>query len=392
MLHKNYKPSGKVTFWGILLFVLLGLAGCCLIESAYVILMGFVSNVFLRLVIVAFCVILSGWWIVALGRIGKLRRPKLIRIMALIILIISFYMSRCVYVDLVQSFWSDGSQEVLGRLTKLQIPVMNWLKLFIAPQQVFSAILHILPYGVFSINGWIVNGIPLIILWILECALLILVPYYLTAYYCGRPYDEDLHIWLPKREEWKVTYVTNYREIRTQMRKGNCAALLDALDDVKGYVMKGQESYAVLEFYSRGKFVGPYISLTNIKAVQSGPRKLDHRMVRLCRMFDIGTDEAKRLYDRVMESYEAAKRSRDQSDQQKMGDKISMAQFDLNRASVNVASEIRHQGKESDEQYVVRPTETFLPLDTGNLEDVSIHVPRVTPEMEQAYIDRKKKK
>lgn len=388
MLHRNYRSSGIMPIWGICLFVIAGLTGSMLIETVYVYCMGFLLDLFLRIAVVVLRVLSIGYLLTALVWIGKLRNPKTIRWITLILLILTFYMGRCVYVTMAQGFFTEGSQEVQSSILSLNIPLGEYLLRFITPWTVVSALAKIIPYGLISVNGVTVKGVLLLILWIVECGLLLIVPYLICAYYAGRPYDEELKVWYAKREEWPAEYVTNYREIRSQMRNGNCAALLDAMKELKGYQIKGQESYAIVEFYLHGRFVGPYVSLTNVKAVQSGPRKLEHRLVPMCRLFHIGTEAAQRLYEQVADQ----RRRTSKKEEQKFSDKVTMAQFNFSRAGLNVASELRRQGQEKDRQYIVKPVVGFDTMEFKPVEDISIHVPRVTPEMEKAYLEKQKQK
>ncbi len=391
MLHRNYRSSGIMPVWGICLFVIVGLVGSILIETIYVYCMGFLPNLFLRVLMLILRVAGIGYLLTFLVHLGKLRNPRSVRWIALALLFVTFYMGRCVYAAMAQGFFTEGSQEVLSKVVSLRLPVGEIFKWAINPVALISALGKILPYGLISVNGVTVKGVILLILWLIECGLLLTVPYFICAYYAGRPYDEDLKVWYNKREEWPAVYVANYREIRTQMRKGNCAALLDAMKELKGYHIQGQESYAIVEFYLHGKFVGPYVSLTNVKAVQSGPRSLDHRLVTMCRMFNIGTEAAQKLYEQVSEGY-GKKATAKGSESQKLSDKISMAQFNMSRVGVNVATEIRRQGKEKDQQYIVKPAVSFDTVEFKPVEDISIHVPRVTPEMEKAYLEKQKNK
>lgn len=392
MLHRNYRSSGKAPAAGVVLFVVLGLLCCTILEAVYVYLMGFLTNLFLRLLTLCAVLVLSGMSLTLGMRLGKLRNPRLVRILSASILAISYYAGRCVYVSMAQSFFTSGSAEVLSSVLNLEVPYNSWIRLIFAPWTLIKALGNILPYGLISVNGFAIKGVLLLLIWIIECALLILVPFFIAAYYASRPYDEDLEVWYFKKEEWPVTYVPNYREVRSQMRRGNCAALLSALEEVKGYHMKGQESYAIIEFYMHGEFVGPYITLTNVKAVQSGPRKLDHYLVNLCHLFNVGTAEAKKLHDMVVSTYETEGKKKKSGDEQKLSDKISMAQFNVSRAGVKVASEIRRAGNEKDRQYEVRPSVPSETMEIPTLEDVSVHVPRVTPEMEKEYISKKNQK
>ena len=234
-------------------------------------------------------------------------------------------------------------------------------------------------------------GVPLLLMWILGAAVYIVIPYCYTVYFAQRPYDEELAMWFPKKEEWHVGYVENYRQIRSEMRKGNVRLLLAAIKELKSYRLEGQESYGIVTFYLKGKTVSPYISLTNIKAIQSGPRKLDHRSITLCRLLRIDRETAEEIYRTVKDSYELQKET---AVRPKLQDRIQLATFDLNRASRQVV-----QGIKASEDTDTKTLTDVLPsipeqmslddLKRGQ-EEITVHVPHVTPEMEEEYLSRKK--
>ena len=395
MAYQTYRPSGKVPFFGLLLFIVCGLAGCFLIEAGYVYLMRIFGNLLLRVLVIAANLILHGLWLIWLSRVGRIRRPKLVRLLSIVILLIAFYFGRCVYVNLIQEIWDKGFAEVFAHGISGGHLLMQWVRLFLNPGVVFAALVRILPYGVASINGIMINSIPLLLLWIIELGMKILIPYYIVAYYTSRPYDEEWKVWLEKKEEWHVPYVDRYREIRADMRKGDSGKLLDAMDDLTAYQVKGQESYAIIGFYKHGDKVGPYVSLSNVKAVQSGPRKLDHRTITLCRLLDVGAEKADKLYQQIVESYKTQKesdRKEGKKTERKIGDRLNQAGFEIGRASMNMQTELRQQSRKPEDPYEMSPTEKIDTAAIKKTEEITVHVPRVTPEMEQQYLERNRTK
>ena len=395
MAYQTYRPSKKVPIAGLLLFIIGGLLGCFLIEASYVYLMRILGNLFLRVLVIALSLTLHGLWLLWLSRACRIRHPKLVRIISIIILAATLYFGRCVYVNLVQEIWEKGMAEMWSQGVAIGRLAFTWVRLFFRPDKVFAALVRILPYGVASINGVMINSIPLLLLWIVEWALKILIPYYIIAYFISRPYDETKKVWLEKKEEWHVPYVERYREIRADMRKGDPAKLLDAMGDLEAYLVRGQESYAILTFYKHRSHIGPYVSLSNVKAVQSGPRKLDHRTITLCRMLDIGEEEAEKLYHRITESYaklKAENKKEGKKSDRKISDRLNQAGFEIGRASLNMQTELRAQNHKAPDPYEMSPTEKIDTAAIKQSEEITVHVPRVTPEMEQEYLKRNRSK
>ena len=209
--------------------------------------------------------------------------------------------------------------------------------------------------------------------------LLIVIPCYTAAATASYPFDEAAGCWLSKREEWPVVYVENYREVRSQLKVKNDSPLLEAIQGVHYYQREGQESYAILEFFRNRDHTGPYVSLVNVKAIQSGPKKLSHKMITLCRFCDIGQEEAKELYERLKnEKGEVGRRSvsvsewmNDLNEKMGRGGKTMSQMSELSSASLD-SQEITIPDEEAPEE-----------------EEVTVHVPKVTPEMEKEYLNKK---
>lgn len=399
--YPSYHESGRCSVLSAVLFVSVSFVGVFLVQVLYIYLMGFVSPLILRLLILAAALwaqilILSG-----LAKSFRIRNIRAVRILSLIVLLICFYAGRCVYVNLVSEMWSRGSNDILEHPTSVSVLLRNWGILFLHPQTVFSSLAQILPYGTSSVNGSMVTGVLLLILWILEFLLFAVFPISFVVYRCSCPYDEDSHQWLSRHEQWRVEYVENYREIRLQLRQNNYEPLVSAVQDLHYYQLKGQESYAIVDFYCHKGKAGPFVSLTNVKAVQSGPRRIRHRAIILCRMLDIGDEAAAELYERLRkEKRESLQKAGGES--LSFADKVSSFFFLMGRRRRNISVSMRNsRGKRPHRSNAAVPQETSQEAvsfeeqteysDLSSLNDeITIHVPHVTKEMEEEYQKKSK--
>ena len=113
-----------------------------------------------------------------------------------------------------------------------------------------------------------------------------------------------------------------------------------------------------------------------MKAIQSGPKKLTHKNITLCRLCEIGSEEAKELYEKLLKEREAA------------GDKPSGLFGNL--TSTTGRSQVKLSAKPTTDQAdaYYQETEEDLPEDAYT-DEVTVHVPKVTPEMEKEYLSKK---
>ena len=402
MTSRSYKASGKYTFGGVLLLSVGGLLGGFVLGAAYIYLLGIVANMLLRcLVVVGFVVAMSGW-LIFLVRVAKIRNTHIVLLLAGIVLLLTYYSSWVFYILLVFDSWQKGLTEVWAYHFQFPLLLQRWGKLFIDPGLVIESIAEILPFGFVAVNGEQLKDIPLLITWVVEFMILFLGPLYQVVYRAGCPFDEEKQVWLPVQEEWTINYIDEYREVRNGLRKKDTEPLEKALDQISFYQLQGQESYAIIEFYRKGSYIGPYVTLTNVKAVQAGPRKLVHRAITVVKKLDIGAERASEIYNRIEKEYKLSEKSRPKfkiGSKQAWEDKLSSLSFNLSRKTKNITSELKsntkpkkslkHRTENSEE---LTDTQRFNTEEIpASMEEITVHVPRVTPEMEKEYLNRKKR-
>ena len=402
MTGRSYKASGKYTFGGAMLLLIGGLLGGFVLGASYIYLLGIISNMLLRcLVVVGFVVALSSW-LVFLTRRAKIRNTRVVLLLAGIVLFITNYSSWVFYILLVFDSWQKGLSEVWNYHLQFPLLLHRWAELFIDPDAVIESMAEILPYGFVSINGVQLKDIPLLITWVAEFLILFFAPLYQVVYRAGCPFDEEKKVWLPVKEEWTVNYVEEYREIRNALRRKDVTPFEKALEQISYYQLQGQESYAIMEFYRNGKYIGPYVTITNVKAVQAGPRKLVHRAISVVKKLDIGSEIATEIYRRIEQGYRLCEKNRPKfkvSSKQAWEDKMSSFSFNLSRKTKNITSELKNNTKATKgSKHRMREQESLLDTQRFNteeiptsLEEITVHVPRVTPEMEKEYLKRKKR-
>lgn len=402
MTSRSYKASGKYTFGGVLLLLLGGLLGGFGLGAAYIYLLGIVANMLLRcLVVVGFVAIMSGW-MVFLVRTAKIRNTRVVLLISSIVLLLTWYSSWVFYILLVFDSWQRGLSEVWSYHFQFPLLLKRWAELFIDPKMVVESMAEILPFGFVAINGQQLKDIPLLITWVIEFAILFFGPLYQVIYRAGCLFDEEKQIWLPVKEEWTIKYVDEYREIRNGLRRRDTIPLENALKEISFYQIQGQESYAIMEFYRKGSYIGPYVTITNVKAVQAGPRKLAHRAITVIKKLDIGAELAAEIYDRIDRGYKMNEKNRPKfriSSKQAWEDKMSSVSFNLSRKTKNITSELKSNTKARKSykhknvgREELTDTQRFNTEEVpASLEEITVHVPRVTPEMEKEYLDRKKR-
>ena len=385
MIYESYKESGKVPVPGLILYIVLGFFGSYMVLSAYCQFICSFPGVILRLIGKAASLFLICLWLVFLSGLAKIRRHRLVRILSVIILLAAHYASRGVYITLVKDLWQYGSNEVYKQTSALDsfsALIRLWfvrpVPLWTHPYRIMQGLFEILPIGVGGSGRQTIHGVWLLLFWILELLLLLILPPYRAEKRSQRPFDEINREWSPSSETWTVTYVENYRQIITALRRKDPKPLLGALQEMKAYRVQGEESFALISFSHSLSKTGPYITLVNIKAVQSGPVRIDHRRIVLCRVFNIGAHQAGLLRDRI------------ESEASALGiDSGQWKKLEWKERLHNLIYPSKRKGRQQlpVQQPDQTQSQTRYPSDDT---EITVHVPRITPEMEKAYREREK--
>ncbi len=402
MTSRSYKASGKYTFGGVLLLLLGGLLGGFVLGAVYIYLLGIVANMLLRCLVVVGFVALISCWMVFLVRIAKIRNTRIVLLLSSVVLLLTWYSSWVFYILLVFDSWQRGLTEVWSYHFQFPLLLQRWGELFCRPKMVVESMAEILPFGFVAINGQQLKDIPLLITWVIEFVILFFGPLYQVVYRAGCLFDEEKQVWLPVKEEWTIKYIDEYREVRNGIRRKDTQPLEKALSQISFYQLQGQESYAIMEFYRKGSYIGPYVTITNVKAVQAGPRKLVHRAITVVKKLDIGAELAAEIYRRIENGYKMNEKNRPKfniSSKQAWEDKMSSVSFNLSRKTKNITSELKSNTKprksyksKNGNQDELTDTQRFNTEEVPSaVEEITVHVPRVTPEMEKEYLNRKKR-
>ncbi|MFR5072841.1 MAG: hypothetical protein ACLTDS_12215 [Bianqueaceae bacterium] len=294
MSMTRYAPSGKFSAVGLIGMIFGGLLGAFIFGTVYIYLMNYFSNMVLRLIIIGGLIAGMSQWMIFLMRIGKIRRPVLAVGITALSLLFLLYSKWAVYVNMVQEIWKSTDKVWYANLAMPGF-FETWWDTVTHPMDLWKAMVEINLRGFLLVNGRLMTGVPLAILWILETLLLLVIPLYRVALNARKPYVEGKGCWLTEEEEIVITYVQDYRTMRRALLKQEYSGL-SALDY---HVLEGQESHGVLTFYRRRDYTGPYITLANVKAIQAGPKKIRHRFVPIVRLVDIGEETAAELYARL---------------------------------------------------------------------------------------------
>ena len=264
----------RVPWWTYFLSWVCLIVGALLLSPIYINLLAVISNMVLRVAVICGVVIgYSAMMIFWLQQMQVYQKGKQIGY-ALVGLLLFYYAKWALYTNLVEDAWVIGSDQFWHHHFVWPEYLIRWAYRLIRPDLIVQMLGEVLYRGFLSINGEVVKGVWLAILWVGEFLVLVILPLIIVHRRMSVPYDEDHSVWLNREEEWMVTYLKDYRALRPLLHNQDEAAMEKMVESTEAYHLQGKESYGILTFYRKGSRIGPYISLVNVKAVQRGPKRL----------------------------------------------------------------------------------------------------------------------
>lgn len=378
MANLRYKPSGRVSFWGVLKMLIGGILGAVILLCVYVYGLNLMPNLALRAMVLLVLLFLLSRWMGRLAKKGRFRSPAAAFWISALVLLIALYFHWIVYVVMVQDVWEYG-KDAFWRSHFRPDTLWQAGRLFLDPAQLWNQVMKIRDTGFWSIRGIPVTGIRLTVCWILEMLVIILIPSFRAMTQARRIYSEDQRMWLDQQSEFTIAYIKDHRMLRRKLIKGE----VDGLQDIHYYHRRGREAHGTMVFYHHKGILGPYVSIKMVKAVQTGPRHTKHYFIPIIKQWDIGTQKAEEIFARLLQekgtTHEKVTEKGNWKDRYFWSNKreqISFAmQQKMERAKEN--SDVR------DAKYYTGGEKI------AKLEEVTVYAPTITPEMEQQYLEKK---
>ena len=93
MIGQSYKASGKYTSSSVAIFLVSGLLIGFLLSAVYIYLLGLISNMFLRSLVVVGYIFSISWSLIFLVRKTEIRNTRVVLLLTIFVLLIAYYSS-----------------------------------------------------------------------------------------------------------------------------------------------------------------------------------------------------------------------------------------------------------------------------------------------------------
>jgi len=232
-----YKPSGgysKAFFWYCLLLLAVDIP---ILSVAYVYLEHYIHIVQLNIVIAAFCGLAIGGIMYYMVKLCKVRNPSIVLVCIIIAMCVFEYIQLCIFVSLI----FDASP----------------LELLLSPGAVFEGLSKIYEKGTWCIGKRCdvshnnVNGIILLIVWIMEFVIIASCAIILPLRKSKSPFSEMANGWYAKiNSQIKIDMPENFDDIKKSMENG----------DFTEFIRLAKEKKAIGPCFLRLAFYEPPLS------------------------------------------------------------------------------------------------------------------------------------
>jgi len=191
-----YKPSGRYSPFSIFLLLVLCVTVIPVLALIYAFATWYIPIVYLNIILGAGMGWLVGWLVYKFViRLGKVRNGLIATLWGLIAGLATLYFSWVWWLDILNTVASAESYPGFMDVLK-NFSFVDALSLTLNPSGVFEIIGNINEVGTWGVKSSnLVNGTPLTIVWLIEAAILTLIPILYTFGTSGEPFCEDTQSW-----------------------------------------------------------------------------------------------------------------------------------------------------------------------------------------------------
>ncbi len=378
MANNKYRPSGKASFFGIVGMVLFGFIGALVLLTVYLYGMNLMPNMGLRVLVFLAVLILLSAWMRRLTKSGHLRAPGKAFWISFFMILLALYAICIFYVVMVHDAWEFPKADFWKEHISLETP-KKWLYLLLHPIALKDSMLTILKTGFFTVRGITINGVWLLVMWLVEVLLFLLIPSFRAMAQGYKIFSEAQNRWLEQTVEFTCNYIKEHRTLRRQLIKGDTTGL----DDIHYYKVQGQEAHGTITFYHHRGRISPFVSMQMVKAVQIGPRRIKHFYIPILEQWDLGEEKKEEIFERLLTESGLTR-------EKVTGRRNYKERLFWRSKKDQFRGSLKEKVEKSSNRVTVRDSGTYQHgSSVQGLNEDTVYAPVITSEMEQEYIEKK---
>jgi len=213
-----YTPSGRTPLVGIVIFLVGGIIAAWILGIAYTYAVEYIPIIYANILATFGFGFALGWVCDRLAKIGKLRSPAKVTILAIIVALIGLWLH-----------WAFFCAFLAPKIFLYPVSYVGHL---ISPAEIIHTARHILEHGHFTLgrnSHAAVTGTFLAAIWIIETLLIVALCAIVSRSTSRKPYSETCDCWATEEKlPAHLPAITDPTAFKTEAETGNLATLLSA--------------------------------------------------------------------------------------------------------------------------------------------------------------------
>ncbi|MGY3088722.1 hypothetical protein ACVWYF_001762 [Hymenobacter sp. UYAg731] len=219
-----YQPSNKMPLGGVLLFLLGGAVAAAVLAFVYIYAIWYIPFVYINFFLCLGFGLVLGGVLMLLARAGKLRSPKGVAALAVLVGLAATYLEWTVYLTLL--FNSETTGTGRNADTSTSFSPRLFVDVLTHPGAMWNAIGKINETGTWSLKGATPSGAFLWFVWVVELLIIIGGAYLLARSQADEPFSELTNEWAEEETlAHPIAFAQDAAQTRTALETGQFHAL-----------------------------------------------------------------------------------------------------------------------------------------------------------------------
>jgi hypothetical protein len=227
-----YQPSNKMPLGGVLLVLLGGAVAAAGLALLYVYAIWYIPFVYINFFLCLGFGLLLGAALMTLVRSGKLRSPRGVAGLALLVALLALYLEWALYLMLLFNTEATGSGPNADTSTSFSLPLLT--DILTHPGHMWTAMRQVNETGTWSLKGATPSGVFLWLIWAVEALIIVGGAYLLASSQADAPFSEATNEWASEETlAHPVSYAHDATAIRTALETGQFHTLTPYLNEAE---------------------------------------------------------------------------------------------------------------------------------------------------------------
>ena len=224
-----YQPSNKMPVGGVLLFLLGGVLAAAGLAFVYIYAIWYIPFVYINFFLCLGFGLVLGVILLLLAKAGKLRSPKGVGGLAVLVGLAAVYLEWSVYLTLLFNSETTGTGRDADTSTSFSGGL--FLDVLTHPGAMWNAIVKINATGTWTLKGTTPSGAFLWVVWLIELVIILGGAYLLASSQADEPFSETANEWAEEETlAHPIAYAHDSAATRVALETGQFQTLTPHLD------------------------------------------------------------------------------------------------------------------------------------------------------------------